>query len=122
MNKLVIGGAIAAALISGPLSASAATFVLANSSFGDGYATAVAGGYDLFGADNGAAGNTTTETATASSAGTVTYSYTYTSHDVDGASFDPGGYFLDGVFTQLSPSSSGQNCSANNSREWVRVG
>jgi hypothetical protein len=88
--------------------ASADTFSLANSNGGDGFVNTFPGGFDLFGADNGASQNYTTYTATASTNKTVTVNWTYTTNDCCGSVWDPAGYVVNGVFTQLSTDSSTQ--------------
>lgn len=103
MKRLFVSAAFAVlAASAAPVGANADTFVLANDAGGDGFANAIAGGFDLFGADNGAANNTTTLTATAGVAETLTYFFKYTTHDVDGSGFDPAGAIINGVETQLS--------------------
>ena len=87
--------------MSGP--ASADTFTLANTNGGDGFVTAISGGFDLFGANNGVdVGNpvTTTYLATAGANETLTFHWTYTTVDEPG--YDPAGYEINGVQTQLS--------------------
>ena len=93
-------------LLLAPAIGHADIFILTNSNGGDGYATPVSGGYDLFGADNGVGGNTTDLFATSTSVKTVTYNYKYTTHDCCGSEYDPAGYYLNGVETQISPASS----------------
>lgn len=88
--------------------AHADTFTLSNSDGGDGYVVGSAPTFQLFGADNGAASNYTTYTATASAAETVAFDWTYTTFDCCGSYWDPAGYVLNGVYTQLSTDSSNQ--------------
>jgi hypothetical protein len=87
-------------------SANADTFTLANTNGGDGYVTAISGGFDLFGPNNGVgiAGTaaTTTYLATAGTSKTLTYNWTYTTNDCCGSYYDPAGYEINGVQTQLS--------------------
>ena len=87
------------------LPAVADTFSLANSNGGDGFVNTFPGGFDLFGADNGASQNYTTYTATASTNKTVTVNWTYTTNDCCGSVWDPAGYVVNGVYTQLSTDS-----------------
>jgi hypothetical protein len=60
----------------------------------------------VFGADNGVGGNYTTYTAVASKAMTINLDYQYTTYDCCGSYWDPAGYVINGVYTQLSPGSS----------------
>jgi len=88
--------------------ASADIFNLANSNGGDGFVTLSPGGFDLFGADNGASQNYTTYTATALTSQTFTVNWAYTTNDCCGSVWDPAGYVINGVYTQLSTDSSVQ--------------
>jgi hypothetical protein len=83
-------------------SASADVFVLNNDLGGDGFVNTVPGGFDLFGGDNGVAHNNTTYLAVAGVNETLVFDWSYITHDVNGSAFDPAGFVLNGVFTQLS--------------------
>jgi len=85
--------------------ASADTFSLANDNGGDGFVNTFPGGFDLFGADNNVGANYTTYTATAATNKTVTVNWTYTTNDCCGSVYDPAGYLVNGVYTQLSTDS-----------------
>jgi len=82
--------------------ASADTFSLANNNGGDGYVTAIPGGFELFGANNGVGANVTTYEAIASTTGNLTFNWVYTTYDFSGSSFDPAGYVINNNTTQLS--------------------
>jgi len=106
---LCAAGAMAAA---GHAAASVDMFTLGNTNGGDGGVTLLSGGgFDLFGADNGTSrifdhgplSSLTTYTATSGGAQTLTFDWTYGSVDGEGSAFDPGGWILNGVQTQLSP-------------------
>lgn len=81
------------------------TYSLANSNGGDGYIVGSAPSFQLYGANNGAATNYTTYTTTASAAEVVSFSWSYTTYDCCGSVWDPAGYVLNGVYTQLSTNS-----------------
>lgn len=106
MNKIMFKGAFIAAAATALSTPAHAAFTVANSNGGDGYVNANAGGFDLYGADNGVGSNLTTYTDTAASAETLIFNYVYTTNDVDGAYFDPAGYTINGNLFQLSPASS----------------
>jgi hypothetical protein len=91
--------------------AHADTYTLSNTN-GDGYVVGSAPTYPLFGADNGASTNYTTYTTTASAAEIVDFSWSYTTMDCCGSVYDPAGYVLNGVYTQLSTDSSTQGQAA----------
>jgi hypothetical protein len=88
--------------------AHADTYTLSNSNGGDGYVVGSAPTFQLFGADNSAPQNYTTYTSTISAAETVDFSWTYTTFDCCGSIWDPAGYVLNGVYTQLSTDSNVQ--------------
>lgn len=90
-----------AIIISG--SALADTFTLANDNGGDGYSVPFGSGVDLFGADNGVGANYTTYTATALSDQLISINWIYHTDDAD-PSYDPAGYVINGVFSQLTNS------------------
>jgi len=92
--------------------ASVDMFTLGNTNGGDGgVILSSGGGFDVFGADNGTSrifgggplSSLTTYTATSSGDQTLTFDWTYTSADGAGSAYDPGGWVLNGVQTQLSP-------------------
>ncbi|MDW5265795.1 MULTISPECIES: PEP-CTERM sorting domain-containing protein [Acidobacteriaceae] len=89
--------------------AHADTYTLSNSNGGDGYVVGSASTFQLFGADNGGPNgglaNYTTYTTTTSAAETVDFSWAYTTLDCCGSEWDPAGYVLNGVYTQLSTDS-----------------
>jgi hypothetical protein len=100
-NAITATAFLFAVAISGP--ALADTFTTISTSGGDGHATFPPGfDVDLFGSDNGVGQSLTTYTATALSNQTFTVNWLYHTNDVDGPSFDPAGYLLDGVLTQLT--------------------
>ena len=97
--------AVLALAIGGPDSARASTFTLSNTNGGDGIVVTFPGGFDLFGADNGVEdgpGSLTTYLATATAAATLTFKWTYATSDIDGSAFDPAGYVVNDLFTQLT--------------------
>ena len=103
MKKSFVLLAIAALiLVAAP--AFADTFTLANSNGGDGFVNVNGSGFDLFGSDNGFANgnNYATYTAVASGAETVSYNWSYQTFDCCGSFWDPAGYVVNGVYTQLS--------------------
>jgi hypothetical protein len=79
-----------------------AAFVLNNSSGGDGYVTSIPGGFDLFGGDNAVGTNYTTYLNTSPTAQSFTFNWTYTTNDCCGAGWDPAGYVINDVNTQLT--------------------
>ena len=83
-------------------SSAKAAFVLNNSNGGDGYVTSIPGGFDLFGGNNGAGNNFTTYLNTSPSAQSFTFNWTYTTNDCCGAHWDPAGYVINDVPTQLT--------------------
>lgn len=106
LRKKLLSAAFATAMISMATviaPQAQAAFVLANSNGGDGYVVGSYPTFDLFGADNGASNNYTTYTDTFATGGTISYAWTYTTNDCCGAAWDPGGYVLNGAYTQLSP-------------------
>ena len=84
-------------------SANAATYTLSNTNGGDGFVTSIPGGFDLFGANNDVlSGTSTTYLAIATASGPLTFNWTYTTNDCCGAHWDPAGYVINDIFTQLS--------------------
>lgn len=84
--------------------AQAATWTLTSTNGGDGFV--VLGPFNilgtLFGSDNNVGGSLTTYTRVANAPKTLRFNYVYTTNDRDGSDYDPAGYVIDGVFTQLS--------------------
>ena len=88
------------------------TFTLVNDNGGDGFVNTFPGGFDLFGSDDGSVNNpipnTATYSATALTNQTFFVTWTYHTNDsgVPGVAlppfFDPAGYVLNGVLTQLT--------------------
>jgi hypothetical protein len=106
-------GAAGALMLLGAGAARADTFVLYNTPEdcaagceppGDGSAGPDgSGGLVLFGSDNQSdVGTTATLLATASAPEVLKFNYVYQTFDEFGTDFDPAGYVLNGVFTQLS--------------------
>ena len=86
-------------------SAKAATFTLNSDNDGDGFVSLIPGGFDLYGSDNGEGdgkASLTTYLATAAAAATLTFKWTYQTFDEDGSTWDPAGYVVNGIFTQLT--------------------
>jgi hypothetical protein len=103
LSKFLTGSAVALTLaLGGGSSAFADVFTLANSNGGDGYVVGIPGGFDLFGSNNGALTNTATYLATASANETLTFNWVYSTADCCGGFYDPAGYDVNGVLTQLS--------------------
>lgn len=94
--------AVSLAMFAIATTASASPWALSNSNGGDGFVTLTPSGFDLFGADNGVGPNYTTYTSTFASATTVTFQWSYITNDCCGSFWDPAGYVLNGVYTQLS--------------------
>lgn len=82
--------------------AHADTYTLANSNGGDGYVVGSAPSFQLYGSDNGASANYATYTTSISAATSLTFTWSYTTYDCCGSYWDPAGYVLNGVYTQLS--------------------
>jgi hypothetical protein len=90
---------VVAAMASAPTMA--ITFV--NTNGGDGsYVQNADFSFTVIGADNGVSGNYALLTDTAFFPQTYTTGWIYQTFDVDGSSFDPAGYYLNGVYTQLT--------------------
>lgn len=104
MNLRKIAGLCIASVLclAMPAVSHADTYTLTNSNGGDGYIVGSAPSFQLFGADNEVGSNYTTYTTTASAAETVNFDWSYTTFDSDGSVWDPAGYLLNGVYTQLS--------------------
>jgi flagellin len=90
------------------------SFGYTGSGAGNGGITGSFPNFTLFSADNGSAG---TYVYSAAGAGIgMTFDFTYTTFDVDGASWDPAGYEINGVRTQLSNNSLTQGQSNSGTR------
>lgn len=77
------------------------TFTLTNTpSNADGFVNLIPGGFNLFGADNSVGETATTYLATALSNQAFIVNWAY--HTDDFPAFDPAGYYLNGVRTQLT--------------------
>ncbi len=89
-------------LTAGPASAQ---WVLTSTNGGDGHLGVPDPGYQylVIGSDNGVGESLTTLENTATMAETLTFNWSYTTHDCCGSYWDPGGYVIDGVLTQLIP-------------------
>jgi hypothetical protein len=98
-----------------PRLALADSFTLSNSNGGDGYVVlppmSTGNQFDLYGADNGASSdtgvisNTTFYTAVALTAETLSFNWNYLTFDCCGSQWDPAGYVVNDVTTQLSTDS-----------------
>lgn len=102
MTRLCLAAAVAFSLTA---VAHGDTYTLANSNGGDGYVVGSAPTFQLYGSNNGASTNYATYTTTASAAETVSFNWAYTTYDCCGSAWDPAGYVLNGVYTQLSTNS-----------------
>jgi len=105
MRTLLATGVAAAALV-GLAAGPASAWTLTDTNGGDGHLGTPGAGYayQVVGADNDVGGSLTTFENTAGAAETLTFNWSYTTFDCCGSYWDPGGYVVDGVFTQLSPS------------------
>jgi hypothetical protein len=105
MKTLLATGVAAAALV-GLAAAPASAWTLTDTNGGGGSLGTPDPGYDflIIGSDNGVGESLTTLTTTAATAETVSFKWSYTTDDCCGSYWDPGGYIIDGVETQLSPS------------------
>jgi len=100
--KSVFMLAVAAAAVSVAAPA-AATFMINNDLGGDGFV--VTNGpvaFSLYSANDGTDGNVTSYTMTAAADATISGRWRFFTYDVDGSSFDPAGFVINGVLTQLS--------------------
>lgn len=108
-SVLAAGAALITLMAIAAAPAQAGVWVLSNDNGGDGHLGTPDPGYQyqIIGADNGVGPNTTTFVNTAASAETLNFKWSYTTHDCCGSYWDPGGYVVNGVKTQLagSPSS-----------------
>ncbi len=104
ITRFLAVAATALALVAAP-AAQAQSLTFSNSAGGDGTWTVVdplTNTFSITGADNGAGGNISLLTTTAPAAGLLNFSWSFLTTDVDGAAFDPAGYFLNNVYYQLS--------------------
>jgi hypothetical protein len=84
-------------------SPAAAVFTLNNDLGGDGFVVVKSPTvFTLFSANDGTDNNVTTFGEIAAATTTITGKFRYATADVDGSTFDPAGYFINGIFTQLS--------------------
>jgi hypothetical protein len=106
-NFCKIGAVVAVAMVS--LAPAHAAYVLSNSTDADGYVYGGPAGYTftLVGADDDVGFTDTEYTATAASAATISGKWLYQTFDCCGAFWDPAGYIINGVKTQLSDDSGG---------------
>jgi hypothetical protein len=94
--------------LAGACTSANAAWILGNDNGGDGRLSGAFPAFTLTGSDNGgdpAAGgfdNTTFYTQTFAAAATLTFSWQYASADTGSTAFDPAGWVLDDVETQLS--------------------
>ena len=104
-NSLVMGVA-AAALLSLTAGPASAQWVLNSTNGGDGHLGIPDPGYlyQIVGSDNDVGESLTTLENTAAMAETLTFKWSYTTMDCCGSVYDPGGYVINGVLTQLTPS------------------
>jgi hypothetical protein len=92
---------LAAVAALGAASPAAAVFTLNNDLGGDGFVVSNSPTiFTIYGANDGTGGNVTSFGEIAAAA--ISGKFRYFTYDVDGSSFDPAGYFVNGVFTQLS--------------------
>jgi hypothetical protein len=100
MKKFALLAAVATL---GTASPAAAVFTLNNDLGGDGFVQVNSPtSFTIFGADDGTDGNITSYSTIAAALATITGTWSYSTQDVDGSSFDPAGFFVNSVFTQLS--------------------
>ena len=100
MKKLTLLAALCAGIAAAP---AAATFTLTNSAGGDGFVVINSPTvFTLFSGNDGTGNNVTSFTTTAAAATTISGKWRYYTFDVDGSSFDPAGFLLNGVRTQLT--------------------
>lgn len=99
---LFSGAILAALLVHAPVQAA---FVLTNDNGGDGHVAGLFPTFSLFSADNGAGTNITTYTDTITTAQMLSFDWNYITHDSDGSFYDPAGYLVNDIYTQLSTDS-----------------
>jgi hypothetical protein len=100
MKKLAFAAALAAATAASPASAA---FTLSNDLGGDGFVVINSPtAFTLYSANDGTGNNVTSFTQLAEAASTISGKWRYFTYDVDGSSFDPAGFVVNGVLTQLT--------------------
>ena len=99
MNKLMFAAAAVAVSMAAP---AAATFTLNNSLGGDGFVVTNGAAFTLYSGNDGTDNNVTSFTTTATAAATISGRWRFYTFDVDGSSFDPAGFVINGVLTQLT--------------------
>jgi hypothetical protein len=104
MKLLTMGGVAALALTAAIAGSANAQLVSTNG--GDGYLGTPDPGYDFLvvGSNNGVGESLTSFTGVAPVPLTLDVIWSYTTYDCCGSFWDPGGYILNGVETQLTPS------------------
>jgi hypothetical protein len=103
MKTLAIIAALAAATAATP---ALAAFTLSNSEGGDGFVVVNSPTvFTLYGNNDGIGNNVASYGDVATTAATISGKWRYYTLDVDGSTFDPAGFFINSVFTQLSTSS-----------------
>ena len=100
MKKIAILAALAAATAATP---AAAVFTLNNDLGGDGFVVSNSPTvFTLYSNNDDIDGNVTSYTQLAEAAATISGKWRFYTFDVDGSSFDPGGFVVNGVLTQLT--------------------
>jgi hypothetical protein len=100
MKTLAFIAALAAATAATPASAA---FTLTNSQGGDGFVVVISPTvFTLYSNNDGIDNNVTGYTTLAEAAATISGKWRFYTFDVDGSSFDPGGFVVNGVLTQLT--------------------
>jgi hypothetical protein len=103
MKTMFAVAAMALASVAAVAPAQAAVWTLNSTNGGDGFVTlGPPGDFTLFSSNNQVGSSLTTYTTVASGSGSLTYAFKYTTDDRDGSNFDPAGYVINGVLTQLS--------------------
>ena len=104
MNKFQRSVAVGlVTLISAAWSVNAsAAWTFGNSGGGDGFLTGSFPNFTIDGADNSAGSTTASYTQTFAAPTTITFDWVYKTFDCCGGVWDPAGYVLNGVTTQLS--------------------
>lgn len=104
ITRFLAAAATALALVAAP-AVQAQTFNFSSSNGGDGSWNIInpaTNTFSITGTDNGALNSITLLTTVAPLAGVLSFSWDYLTTDVDGASMDKAGYYLNGSFFQLS--------------------
>lgn len=98
--------ALGACALAGFSANSNASFVFSNDAQGDGSIAITSAGSDpaftITGSNNGTGGDTALYTETVAASQFITFTWQYASADTGGTVYDPAGYILNGVETQLS--------------------